>query len=311
MGARKFFGPGLADFIKKNFVPVAIPDGNSITIQTATGKVLGAPKPGWNSEIDKGWAEFKALSEEERKPKNVPEQTHFAIVRPPPPPGGLVSRVYIRGLERDRKGRLVADERQSRDYGGPQRDFLWLTLDDWHSLVPQNPEKGATYQVPAPLARRIFCNHLTGEIVTLARPWPADNLRAGVLTLTVEEVSQTDVRLRLDGFATLATNPDLPKAERRGEYRLLGYLNYAREKKTFDRFDIAAVGDYYHANETDYYVQAGQKKALTVGLVFELATPDSLGYGTIPWALFDGWGRPPGEKALQNYFGTNPYRASR
>lgn len=282
-----------------------------MTIQTATGKVLGAPNPGWDSDINRGWAEFKALPEEERKPKNVPEQTHFAIVRPSPPPGGLVSRVYIRGLERDGKGRIFADERQSREYGGPQRDFLWLTLEDWQSLVPQNPAKGATYQVPAPLARRIFCNHLTGEIVTLARPWPADNLRAGALTLTVEEVSQTDVRLRLDGFATLASNADFDKAERRGEYRLLGYLNYAREKKAFDRFDIVALGDYYNANETDYYVHAGQRKALPVGFVFELAAPDSLGYGTIPWSLFDGWGQRPGERALQNYFGTNPYRASR
>jgi len=309
MGARRSFGPGLAGFIKKNCVPVAIPGGNSMTVQTASGKVLGAPKPGWDSDINKAWGEFKALPEAERKPKNLPKQTSLFIIRPSPPPGGLISRVYIRGLERDGRGQLIVDARQSRDYAGPQRDFLWLTSADWQSLVPKDPAKGISYKVPAPLARRIFCNHLTGEIVTLARPWATNHLRGGDLTLTVEDVSPTGVRLRLEGFATLADDPDLTKAQRRGEYRLLGYLHYAEEKRAFDRFDIVVLGDYYHAGESDYYVRVGQKRSLLLGLVFELATPASLGYGTIPWALFEAWGKPPSEETLQRYFGTNPYRA--
>jgi hypothetical protein len=219
--------------------------------------------------------------------------------------------VYIRGLEPNGKGQFVPDARQSQEYGGPQRDFLWLTKADWQSLVPHNRPQGTTYKVPAGLAQRIFCNHLTGEIVTLLRPWAPEHFRTGEMTLTVEEVSKTGVRLRLEGYATLATNPDPAQAERRGDYRMLGYLHYAAAKQAFDRFDIVAVGNYYHANETPQYVQMGQKKALTVGFLFELATPDSLGYGSIPWALFSGWGSPPHERVLQNYFGTNPYLTSK
>ena len=306
MGARKGFGPNLVKLIKERCVPVAIPGGNSQTIQTATGRVLGAPKKGYNSHVGKGLAEFDALRESERRPPKVPVYSDHFIRRPAPPPGGLVLRVYLRGLEPDGRGGFARDARQSKRYSGPQRDFLWLTEMEWKSLLPRNPVEGRTIPLPDPVATRLL-QHLSGEIVTLNAGWNREHVRSRKVTLTIESVSKRGIEMKLEGSGSMADRPEPSKAVRTGKFRLLGTLHYDKEKKAFDRFDLVAIGRYRNANVTDYYVKAGQRKELTLGAAFEIAEPGSQGYGSIPWALFGGWKKAPGDRAIRRYFGTNPY----
>jgi hypothetical protein len=42
----------------------------------------------------------------------------------------------------------------------PARYNVWLTADEWKSLVPISPTKGQTFAVPDAIRRRIFRFHL-------------------------------------------------------------------------------------------------------------------------------------------------------
>jgi hypothetical protein len=198
---------------------------------------------------------------------------------PEPPPGGLVLKLYYRTLTRADDTELrharkqdfvlnysMAKEPNSRISVGEveglisrkafyeaQPDFMWLTEAEWKSLLPEHPTPGAATEVPAAVRERLFRYHLVptmayGEAIG----WPKKDIREGKLSLTVEEVSKDNVRLRLEGFALLgpdfeATRRILKEKRRASGYepRLLGYLEYHPAKKTITRFDIVALGDTY------------------------------------------------------------------
>lgn len=127
-----------------------------------------------------------------------------------------------------------------------QPDFMWLTEAEWKSLVPANPKKGDQFAVPAALTKRIFVLHLDPNRL-VGEPDRNAIVRSGELNLTVEDISPTSVRLRLDGSALLRV--DFETAQKTGqegeEARLVGFLNYDLQKKSFTRFDIVAIGDTY------------------------------------------------------------------
>ena len=75
--------------------------------------------------------------------------------------------------------------------------------------------------------------------------WTREQVRRSGLTLTVTGVTPDGVELRLDGDVLVATDADPGKADRGYEARLLGKLRYVPAKETFDRFDVAAVGDHW------------------------------------------------------------------
>src|SRR5262245_5281590 len=135
-----------AEFLKEHCVAVALPGGNTHVLMTANGKPV------------KDLAEFNALPESERKPRELLPNTKITYLngspiypldedKPVAPPNGaLVVRSYVRGLER-REGAWVsrgdlARERLKQGYegvaaieaAGPNRDFLWLLESEWKSL---------------------------------------------------------------------------------------------------------------------------------------------------------------------------------
>lgn len=122
-------------------------------------------------------------------------------------------------------------------------ETMWLTEAEWKSLIPANPKKGDQFPIPDAITKRIFLFHLEpNRFFGDPDPHP---IRSGELKLTVEDVSSSSVRLRLDGIALLGA--DFETAQKTGrqgfDVRLLGYLNYDLQKKGFTRFDIAAIGD--------------------------------------------------------------------
>jgi hypothetical protein len=118
--------------------------------------------------------------------------------------------------------------------------------------------KGQEIDVPAALSLRIFRFHLDpGRGLTESDAFPNATASAGKLRLTVEAVTKTEVRLRLDGYADLY-NPrqhlltyqspgvkEHSKSQIPLEYRprLLGYIAYDPAKKAVTRFEVVALGE--------------------------------------------------------------------
>jgi hypothetical protein len=294
------------EFIRECGLKLAGAGGNLVVV-TANGKQLGG-KDGEHSDVEKAWDEWSRLPESQRKPGAVKVGDRgpidAAASLPEPPSGGLILRLYYRSLARDSKGILrhinredfaanlaMARSSSEKDYINSmisnasfyeaQPDHVWLTKDEWKSLLPENPRKGEMSAVPAGIRERIFRYHLVPRMAFAeSNGWDEKgDVRGGKLTLTVEEVSAEMVRLRLDGFALLGpdfTTVTATLKEKRWvgyEPRLLGYLEYHPAKQAISRFDFVALGDTYGMLEGDnrfYY----RPKRQPLGVAFELVSPD-------------------------------------
>lgn len=270
--------------------PLNLAANSECLLVTADGRVLarggGAGSAG--VILKNGLKKWQELPEAERKPGAVqiaPPRERPKIAPLPPPPGGLVLAVYTRNLKRDDKGELahitpedIKDKTRypSWDiaYTEPTRDNLWLSEAEWKSLLPAEPRKGDKFPVPAGVRDRIFFYHLWDLTQGgLEHPWERRHLRAGELTLTVEETTP-QVRLRLEGSVRFAGGD--PKADaktQRGfEARFHGYLDYDPQKKTIARFSFHALGECWCAGSGDSRFVRPGRAPLTMG--FELASGD-------------------------------------
>jgi hypothetical protein len=244
--------------------------GGSVWCVTADGQLLG-------KGAKEGLEKWKTLPQSQREPGAVKVADLGAAdidrATPTPPAGALILKLYYRAFMREPDGKLryVAakdlwhDEKGENTEAGreekypgsittpqAQPDHMWLTEAEWKSLLPATPRKGDTAPLPASISDRLCRWHLNplnvyGESNPLAR----NQVRAAELRLSITDVSASTVHLRLDGFASLGA--ELPKdnaavgyRDRWGfEPRLLGYLEYDRQKKVFTRFDLVALGDHF------------------------------------------------------------------
>jgi hypothetical protein len=161
-----------------------------------------------------------------------------------PPAGGLVVRVHTRILD-SAGGAFRRGACGTTGGDAAARDVLWLTRDEVQKLAPAKVETGFTYDVPQAIADRLLRFHLVDN--TRGEPpfWKREHVRRGAMKLRVVRVTAEGVEVRLDGDALLATDSDLRKADRGYEARLRGDLRYVPGRRTFDRFDVAAVGEHW------------------------------------------------------------------
>jgi hypothetical protein len=262
-------------------------EGHCFVLITPSGQKLaeGGPRSADAlAAIKAGLNKWKNLTEEERKA--LPAGKEF---RPPevdrctPPPGGLILRSFVRNLKKAGRGELATitpiDLKNQTLYPGwqpiytePAHINVWLTEPEWRSLVPADPKKGAKFAVPDGIQKRIFRYHLVNGTFGLPREWRPEDVRAGELTLTVEEVAPI-LRMRLQGSALLATDANLEKAKRGFDARLSGMLTYDPERKAFTRFGVVAIGDYWGG---DYEGQRFKRPGRTpLGISFELVAGDN------------------------------------
>jgi hypothetical protein len=243
---------------------------------TADGKLLAFKNAGDLPEVmrevlRKGLHEWQKLPAERRKPGAISvedlDRTDPIYARTPPS-GGLIVNVYTRILGRDKNGWCKG---KCETPGGDQaaRDHLWLTKAEWKALVPANPMKGDRSPLPAAVAERILRFHLIDNTRGEPPLWRREDVRAQKLTLTVEEVTPARIELRLDGSALLATEANAAKAARGFDVRLLGHLQYDREKQVLNRFDVVAVGDHWGHGP---YTGGARPGRQPLGIAFELAT---------------------------------------
>jgi hypothetical protein len=204
---------------------------------------------------------------------------------PQPPAGGLILRQYRRTLHRNAEGRM---SRQAL-----RHDFLWMTRAEWRSLVPKQPRVGDSFTAPPFLVSRIAAHHAqvivdAGALQVSATPKPS-------LTFTVEQASPEQVRLRVRGSFQVTESQSYEVLHGTADYQVHGCLEYDVKKKTFRRFDLAALGEV-----TNFRKDSGPPKGKTMlgGLVFELCP------GATPWER-----TPPGRLAfggLGQYFKAGP-----
>jgi hypothetical protein len=223
-----------------------------IYVLTADGELLSYKNAGQNAdvtreELQRALKKFANLPAGRRGPGAVevgdPGKPDPAYVRTPPE-GGLIVRVHTRILDRDGDG-YCKGTCKTKGGDAAARDFLWLTREDVRSLAPAKAEPGFTYDVPKPVADRILRFHLVDN--TRGEPpfWDRGHVRRARLTLRVVRTTADGVELRLEGDALLATAADPDQADRGYDVRLRGDLRYVPGRGTFDRFDVAAVGEHW------------------------------------------------------------------
>jgi hypothetical protein len=267
--------------------------GGSVWCVTADGKLL-------SNAAKTALEKWNALPPSERAPGFVKVAKAGAVdadrAAPTPPAGALILKLYYRAFMREPDGRLRYvtakdlwhDEKGVRTeadreekYPGSittpqaQPDHMWLTEAEWKSLIPDTPRKGMSASLPAPISDRLCRWHLNPlNVYGESNPLPRQRVRAAELKLTVTDVSASTIHLRLDGFARLGA--ELPKdnaavgyRDRWGfEPRLLGYLEYDREKNVFKRFDAVALGD--HFGKLGIADSASRPGLQPLGISFEL-----------------------------------------
>lgn len=272
--------------------------GNGFTYLTAGGRKLGGDSYLGATGLQKALEAFRALPEEERKPKVERPQNPGSLAGVPlaPPAGALVANVFFTYLEPDGKGGLrralwhvegqpgdVPGSGHDRNHYLTHVDKLWLTEAEWASLLPASPAKGQTVPLPPAVAQRLARFYATD----LAHRSTGDKVRSAEFTLSVEAASEAGVSLRLDGRT--ATGCAFEEAPRGGEgahaaglcgaeYRFLGRLNYDAKKRRFDRFDILALGEGWgggrrQAATTNFY-RGGEHRRWPMGIAMELVTTD-------------------------------------
>lgn len=226
---------------------------------TAGEEVLGNVH-NFNS-LEKAWEAWNALPASQRAPGAV--QVGGEGPRDPalePPAQTLVVRTYTRQLERNPDGSLryatpedypVPEPPKTRS-GSPRRegarfreaghDFMWIPENEWRALISTDPKPGERGSVPETFKLRILRYHLDperglGEAQWFTRAAPED----GTLEWIVEDVSDKQLRLRLEGEATLRPESnDRPTTAYTPA--LLGYLSYDRKNDVIESFKMIALG---------------------------------------------------------------------
>jgi hypothetical protein len=267
-----------------------------IYMLTADGQLLGYKNAGQAPDVmrdvlQRALTAWDRLPEERRKPGAVKVGELGKVDRrydPSAPPGALIVSVYTRILDADGKGGWCRGSCAVPGGDAAARDHLWLTESDWKSLIPDDPQKGAKFAVPAAIAERIARFHLIDNTRGEPPLWRPQDIRKRVLTLQVEDVSADRVTLRLEGEVLLSSDAIPANADRGYDARLLGRIGYDRQKKAIDKFDIVALGEHWGEGT---FTRNARKGRMPLGIVFELARGDSAA-DRVP---------PQGVKASEDY----------
>jgi hypothetical protein len=287
-------------FPETNKMPYFTGASGRIHGMTAGGKFLCAHSPGAicrDCDAKAALQSWNNLPERERKPGavQVGDAGKPDANVPTPPPRALILQVFESRLTGDLKGELRRREKHETFSWGeyePGRDQIWLSESEWKALVPAVFKKGERYPLAAGVAGRMVAR-MTDWSEANGASWQKHHLRGQDLTLTVEDVSATTVRLRLEGSVRLAHDApekavhyhkalrplhhEDPKAFARFDGRVLGYLSYDLKKKAFTRFDVVALGEYVGPLLNPYRNEDRQNfyliKPCPLGVSFEIAPP--------------------------------------
>jgi hypothetical protein len=259
---------------------------------SASGKLLGG-RP--SAEV---LAAFANLPASEREPGaiDVADLAPSQTLIPSPPEGGLVLRVHARFLAAGDGGKLraaeITDFPLMRDrpeiaaswqlFLEPNTEYMWLSRNEWRSLVTADAAKGQRIAVDPAIAERMARFHLTPQRATTSEGGIIHRkaVKSARIELIVDDVTPARIDMTLAGHvhwgsdydAAKATSPNGP-LKQGFETAIDGRLVYDREKQAFSRFDVVAPGEVWgrwgDANGKSMYVERPGRGPF--GFAFELA----------------------------------------
>jgi len=231
---------------------------NCLVVAAASGMQVGTTtRPG---ELMPLVEKFRALPESERKPRLEEETGPADPSKLPPelPKGGLALTAYQVSLVRERNGELVRAPNIMAP--GPcwplkvpltMSDLVWGTAEESRALLSAGTQKGQKALFPPSLFQRIA--------MTQAYDWMCGyqnsilTLREGELSMTVEEVTAKEVRLRIEGFSKVGGAEEGMKTcaceSQRScphwgcELRYYGTARIDRSKQALSEFRVVGLGD--------------------------------------------------------------------
>jgi len=185
-----------------------------------------------------------------------------------PPKDGIILKIFTRILDKEDKGYCHG----KCSFPGGDRaahDHVWLTAEDWHSLVPKKAKKGESFAVPDRLALRLARFHLVDNTRGEPPHWERKDVRSHKLIATVEAVDKSAITLSLEGAVLLATHDDPAKADRGFDVALRGVIHIDAATGRIARFDMVAVGEHWGSGPFTRGARPGRSP---LGVAFELAT---------------------------------------
>ncbi len=189
-----------------------------------------------------------------------------------PPKGGLVVNVYTRILDRDASGHLCKGSCSVSGGDQSARDHFWLTEAEWKTLLPAHPKSGDQFALPAAIEERIARFHLIDNTRGEPPMWQRREIRSRQLTLTVTEVSASEVHLKLEG-AVLLSSHALPELAQRGfDGQMLGFITYDLGARKITRFSVVALGEHWGGGPFTGNARPGRT---LLGHAFELVQGDA------------------------------------
>ena len=230
--------------------------GNHVVVVTAGGEVIAKQDLRLRKrELAIALEAYRRLPKGQRTPEPPDPSLAKAAQRPvpQPPENGLILRGYCTYMQPDvragQEGRLIRSreyyykENPDRWAAETQSDLLWLTEAEWKSLIPADPKPGAKVEAADAIQKRFYgtigIDYMEGSVNSLP-------VRESTFTLTVAEVSDAKLLLRVEGRAAMGKPLDdqsRDQPETRGcELRIVGEISYDRAQRKIDRLDIAGVG---------------------------------------------------------------------
>ena len=254
------------DLVARFFRRVARHFANEAALVTPNGELL-------SHSLDEGLKKWQALPEDDRK-RLEDLGSYDAAFDAAPPAGGLILKVYARGLSRDAAGNLQIYKTAVARSLEPGRDHLWLTEAEWRALIPASSEPGAAVEAPERVVDRL-CRRVLIDLVRVGGnggPRKPEEVLSKELACTIEKADAETLSLRLAGRTRVATHdggsgasPGRPKID---DYAILGFAELDRARGRLTRFDLVAYSATGHFDEI-------HGKTLPFGVACELTAGDA------------------------------------
>lgn len=164
-----------------------------------------------------------------------------------PPEGGLILKVHARTLEQDEAGEYRACSGDETGYGGQaaSTDHLWISEEEWRSLIPAKPRPNDAFEMPAAIAHRIARYHLLDNTRGEPSFWSREEIRSLRISLRVERADDAEVLLRMEGGVLLSTDERPAAAERGYEAALSGHIRYDIGRDAISEFEVLVLGEHW------------------------------------------------------------------
>jgi len=199
--------------------------------------------------LEKAWSKWEKLPASERQlldPDSVEPGFRFEQLYPK---AGLVLRRTARDLPALGKDQKIQAGKRFN------RDAIWLSADEAHSLLPKTLELGQRQQLPAQLTKRFACLVFVDNVRGQTIPYHPSEDRDSSLWAEVEAIQGTTVTIKFSGqTAAFAKGPWLfkgktvwdPPQERQYSHsisiQVLGNATYDTAAKKFIAFELLALG---------------------------------------------------------------------